>query len=88
VLDRLARAFDGVDSLKLRSVRVGVRPMPVDGLPVIGPVPGVTGAYLAVMHSGVTLAPAVGRRVAAEVVHGEDVEEFAGLRPDRFLDPA
>jgi glycine/D-amino acid oxidase-like deaminating enzyme len=58
--------------------------MPVDGLPVIGPVPGVDGAYLAVMHSGVTLAPAVAHLVASEIVNGVQADELAGLRPHRF----
>ncbi len=55
-LRRLRDTFDGADDVRLDSVRLGARPMPVDGLPVIGPVPGVSGAYIAVMHSGVTLA--------------------------------
>ncbi len=81
---RLASAF-GTDDLRPSSARVGARPMPADGLPVLGPVPGVTGAYLAVMHSGVTLAPAAARLVAAEIVHGVEAAELAGLRPHRFL---
>ncbi len=84
VLERLVAAFDGAQDVRLVSVRVGARPMPADGLPVIGPLPGVTGAYVTVMHSGVTLAPAVARLVAAEVVHGVEAEELAGLRPHRF----
>jgi glycine/D-amino acid oxidase-like deaminating enzyme len=44
-----------------------MRPMPLDGPPIIGPLPGHPGGYLAVMHSGVRLAPEVGRRIAAEL---------------------
>lgn len=84
LLDRLVATFDGARDVRLVSVRVGARPMPADGLPVVGPVPGVTGSYVAVMHSGVTLAPAVARLVAAEVVHGIQAEELTGLRPHRF----
>jgi len=58
--------------------------MPVDGSPVIGPVPGVAGVYLAVMHSGVTLAATVGRLVAGEIVHGVGAAELQQLRPFRF----
>ena len=61
-----------------------MRPMPADGLPVIGELPGVSGAYVAVMHSGVTLAPVAARFVAAEVVAGLDVDELSGVRPTRF----
>jgi glycine/D-amino acid oxidase-like deaminating enzyme len=48
----------------------------------------VPGLYLAVMHSAVTLAPAVGRLVARELV--DDIVEPAltGCRLDRFSCPA
>lgn len=84
MLRRLVGTFD-TDDVRLDGVRLGARPMPVDGLPIVGPVPGAGGAYVAVMHSGITLAPAVGRLVAAEVVNGAEAEELAGLRPARFL---
>lgn len=80
---RLTATFDAQD-VNLVSVRLGARPMPADGLPIIGPVPGVGGAYLAVMHSGVTLAPAAGRLIASEIVNGVPPEQLAGLRPARF----
>lgn len=81
---RLEAPFAGADGVRLDSVRLGARPMPVDGLPVIGPIPGVGGAYVTVMHSGVTLAPAVAPLVAAEIVDGVRATELAGVRPDRF----
>jgi glycine/D-amino acid oxidase-like deaminating enzyme len=67
--------------VRLLSVRVGMRPMPTDGHPVIGPLPTVRGAYVAVMHSGVTLAPVAGRLVAEEVVRGVEAPELRGCRP-------
>jgi glycine/D-amino acid oxidase-like deaminating enzyme len=85
LLDRLTATFDGARDVRLVSVQLGARPMPADGLPFLGPVPGVRGAYVAVMHSAVTLAPAVGRLVAQEVVHGHPADELAGLRPARAL---
>jgi D-amino-acid dehydrogenase len=38
---------------------VGLRPLTADGLPVLGPVPGVGGAFLVTGHgpSGLTLGP-------------------------------
>jgi glycine/D-amino acid oxidase-like deaminating enzyme len=83
MLRRLVATFD-TEHIRLVGVRLGARPMPVDGLPVVGPVPGVGGAYVAVMHSGVTLAPTVGRLVAAEIVDRVEAEPLAGLRPARF----
>jgi glycine/D-amino acid oxidase-like deaminating enzyme len=83
MLRRLVATFDAED-IHLVSVRLGTRPMPTDELPIVGPVPGVGGAYVAVMHSGITLAPTVGRLVASEIVDGVEAEQLAGLRPARF----
>jgi len=82
----LVAAF-GCDRVQLVGVRPGVRPMPADGLPIIGPLPGVGGVHVAVMHSAVTLAPVVGRLVGAEVVDGLDADELRGLRPERLGAP-
>jgi len=84
VLRRLTEAFDVAEDVRLLSVRVGARPMPADGLPIIGPLPTTAGVYIAVMHSGVTLAPAAGRLIAQEVINGVDAVELEGLRPHRF----
>lgn len=58
--------------------------MPADGEPIVGPVAEVPGLYLAVMHSAVTLAAAVGRLAARELIHGTAQPALAGCRPDRF----
>ncbi|MBQ0900954.1 FAD-binding oxidoreductase [Micromonospora sp. U21] len=83
MLHRLIATFDAED-VHLVSVRLGTRPMPTDELPIVGPVPGVDGAYVAVMHSGITLAPTVGRLVASEIVDTVEAEQLAGLRLTRF----
>lgn len=79
--DRIAGMFRGAQDVRVREAQVGMRPMPVDERPVIGPLPGLPGAYVAVMHSGVTLAPVAGRLVAEEVVHGVRTPELRGCRP-------
>jgi glycine/D-amino acid oxidase-like deaminating enzyme len=79
--DRIASMFHGGSDVRLLSARVGMRPMPVDGHPLIGPLPAARGAYLAVMHSGVTLAPGAGRLVAKELVNGTEAPELQGCRP-------
>lgn len=63
---------------------LGYRPMPEDRMPVVGPVPGNSDVYIAVMHSGVTLAPIMGRHITREVLGGESVNELAPYRPERF----
>lgn len=77
-------SFLGAEDVRLVSRRLGVRPMPADGEPIIGPVADVPGLYVAAMHAAVTLAPAVGRLVAQELV-GRDVQcALTGCRLDRF----
>jgi glycine/D-amino acid oxidase-like deaminating enzyme len=76
--------FRGAASVELLSTRVGVRPMPADGEPIVGPVAEVPGLYLAVMHAAVTLAPAVGRLVVRELVGGTVDPALVGCRLDRF----
>lgn len=61
-------------------VRTGLRPMPADGRPLAGAWPGASGLYVAVTHSGVTLARWLGRRLAA-LVAGEDVPELTPYCP-------
>jgi glycine/D-amino acid oxidase-like deaminating enzyme len=48
------------------------RPITRDGLPLIGPVPGVDGAYIATGHSvwGILNAPATGEAVAELIIDG------------------
>jgi glycine/D-amino acid oxidase-like deaminating enzyme len=83
-LGRVRSAFSGTDDLRVCSVRIGWRPMPGDGEPIVGPLPGVPGVYLTVMHSGVTLAPVVGRLAAEEIVHAAEQPQLRGCRPARF----
>ena len=70
--------------LSLSEVNVGVRPVPLDGFPVIGAVPGVMGVFAAIMHSGVTLGPVVGQLLAAEILQGANCAPLKSFRPKRF----
>ncbi len=67
---------------RVEAVRVGMRPMPPDGLPLIGPVPGAANVYAVVSHSGVTLGPLWGRVVAAELTGTPD-PRLEPYRPGR-----
>lgn len=71
------------DDLKLISVEIGHRPMPADGMPLIGKLSALRDVYVAVMHSGLSLAPTVGRLVAMELIDGIEADELHTLRPDR-----
>jgi glycine/D-amino acid oxidase-like deaminating enzyme len=83
-LTAIRSTFRGAANVELLSARVGARPMPADGEPIVGPVAGAPGLYLAVMHAAVTLAPGVGRLVARELVDGTVEPMLAGCRLDRF----
>jgi glycine/D-amino acid oxidase-like deaminating enzyme len=62
------------------------RAMPSDRLPIVGPLPWLEGLYLAVSHSGVTVAPALGRLVADEVATRTPDGLLAPFRPARFAE--
>jgi glycine/D-amino acid oxidase-like deaminating enzyme len=47
--------------------------------------PGIAGYYMAVTHSGVTIAPYLGKAVANEVVRGQLHGDLETFRPDRFF---
>lgn len=70
------------DAVEVEDARAVMRPIPADGLPVVGF--ASDGLYLAVMHAGVTLAAAVGRFAALEILDGASVPALAPCRPGRF----
>ena len=67
----------------IEHVYIGWRPLPLDGHPVIGPSPIRKDIYIAVMHSGVTLAPIAGRLAAQEILSGDPAEILVPYRADR-----
>lgn len=65
---------------------IGWRPLPIDGHPVLGVNPKKPDIYLAIMHSGVSLAPIVGQLVAHELIHGDSVARLDEFRPTRSFE--
>jgi len=63
---------------------VGVRPMPADGLPVVGPLPWAKGLYAMTTHSGITLGPLLGDLLAEEILRGSMPAMLAPYRYERF----
>jgi glycine/D-amino acid oxidase-like deaminating enzyme len=70
--------------LKLDQFRVGYRPLPVDGFPLVGRMNNIEGLYVAVTHSGITLAPAIGAFGAEEILNGQRHELLAPYNLDRI----
>ncbi len=84
LLSRAAYFLPALASAKAFAEPVGFRPMPADGLPVLGFAEKATNLYLALMHSGVTLAPIVGELAVLEILEGVRVETLTPYRVERF----
>jgi len=84
LLARAAVHLPALASATPLPVPVGYRPMPVDGLPVLGYTRAVPNLYVALMHSGITLAPLVGELAAMEILDGARVDILEHYRPERF----
>ncbi|ERK09536.1 hypothetical protein L579_1319 [Pantoea sp. AS-PWVM4] len=74
---------DGAD-LQAQSWKIGYKPIPGDGEPVLGELQKVPGCFVAFTHSGATLALIVGELLAEEIVSGEQHPMLAEFRPERF----
>jgi glycine/D-amino acid oxidase-like deaminating enzyme len=84
ILAKIGAVLPPARGVALERLTLGFRPMPLDELPVVGAVPYVHNLYVVVTHSGVTLAPILGRYVAQEIVSGSRIEALAPFRPERF----
>src|SRR5207245_11667137 len=70
VLAEALRVAPGLADAEVREIRVGLRPLTPDGLPVLGDVPGVAGIFLVTGHgpTGLTLGAYSGKLVAAQML--------------------
>jgi glycine/D-amino acid oxidase-like deaminating enzyme len=84
LLDRAQATVRGLDHATVVDYQVCVRPMPTDGQSIVGRLPGAEHIYVAVTHSGVTLAAHLSRLIAAELAAGTEAAELAPYRPARF----
>jgi glycine/D-amino acid oxidase-like deaminating enzyme len=84
IIDIAAQYVPQIADAKVERVGVGWRPLPRDGLPVIGRPEAAPGIYLAVMHSGITLAPIIGHLGAMEILDGVRVHLLSDFRYERF----
>lgn len=85
LLSRAASYLPGLAEAKAIPVPVGWRPMPLDGYPVLGYAAETPNIYIALTHSGVTLAPAISQLVALEICESVRADAvLAPYRPERF----
>jgi glycine/D-amino acid oxidase-like deaminating enzyme len=86
----LRRAVSILPTLPIDTLRSGararlcVRPVPADGFTIVGPVPGVNGAYAVVTHSGITLGPMLADLLAAQIDTLRAPPLLSPYSPDRF----
>ncbi|SCB38030.1 NAD(P)/FAD-dependent oxidoreductase [Rhizobium lusitanum] len=85
LLQAVRKVLPAVQPDDMESIRTIVRPIPGDNLTCSGWVPGFEGYYVAITHSGVSIAPHLGKAVAQEVVGGRLHDSLTDFRPDRFL---
>lgn len=81
----LQEMLKGGDKLVFDRYQIGHRPMPEDGFPIVGATPDRPGLYLAVTHSGITLAPAIGLFAAAEILGRQRDPLLGPYGPERFF---
>ncbi len=85
LLRRAQQTVRGLIDARVEEYQVCVRPMPADGQSIVGRLPGTPALYVAVTHSGVTLAAYLSNLIAAELTTGTPPADLAAYRPARFL---
>ena len=70
LLHRARRTVRGLDDAQVVEFKVCVRPLPADEQSIVGRLPGAPGIYVAVTHSGVTLAAHLSRLITADLTTG------------------
>ncbi len=85
LLERACKYLPELAGARAVPVPVGWRPMPLDGYPCIGFTSEAPNVYIALTHSGVTLAPVLSQLAALEICDGAAADAVLGsYRPARF----
>jgi D-amino-acid dehydrogenase len=89
VLTEALRVAPGLAAAEIREIRVGLRPATRDGLPILGPVPGIPNLLLATGHGavGLQLGPYSGKVVAGMFAGGAAETDIAPFSLARFKRP-
>jgi glycine/D-amino acid oxidase-like deaminating enzyme len=84
LLREASLVLEGHPQLTAESCGAGRKPIPGDGHPVLGAVPGVPGLHVAFTHSGATIGLIAGELLAEEIVTGSPAPWLDAFRLDRF----
>ncbi|UCF94725.1 MAG: FAD-binding oxidoreductase [Desulfobacterales bacterium] len=83
-LQRAIRILPRLEQVNALRIFAHLRPMPPDRLPIYDRVPEIEGFYIAVGHSGITLAPITGKIFADLIVHGQSDYDLGPYSLKRF----
>jgi D-amino-acid dehydrogenase len=86
VLSEALRVAPGLAQAEIRDIRVGLRPLTSDTMPVLGPVPGIEHILLATGHgpTGLTLGPYSGKMVAEAALGQASTTDISAFHVTRF----
>ena len=84
LLDEASRLVKGSPRLETDNYKIGYKPIPGDGEPVLGELEAVPGCFVAFTHSGATLALVVGELLTDEILSGAKNPMLETFRPERF----
>ena len=85
ILRRIKAMLPKTRNLKLAQTTRQTRPIPADGLPAIGTPANLTGIYIATTHSGITLAPLIGKLATKEILQNDNANLLKPFRLSRFV---
>ncbi|WP_353713632.1 FAD-binding oxidoreductase [Arthrobacter sp. K5] len=84
LLAEASKVLAGNPRLTAQRVGAGLKPIPGDGEPVVGPVPSIPGLHTVFTHSGATLGLILGELLAEEILTGTPSPVLKSFRLDRF----
>jgi glycine/D-amino acid oxidase-like deaminating enzyme len=76
--------FAGTDLLEQCRSVIGMRGMPIDERSIAGPMLSAEGLYILVTHSGISLAPVLGKLIADCIEYDEIPGQLQPFSLDRF----
>lgn len=84
LLEEASKVLAGNPVLTAHRVGAGLKPIPHDGEPVVGPVPSIQGLHILFTHSGATLGLILGELLAEEISTGVSSPVLSSFRLERF----
>lgn len=86
VLSEALRVAPGLAPARIIEIRVGLRPLTADRLPILGPIPGIDNIFLATGHgpTGLQLGPYSGKIIADLIVDNQVKTDISAFSVTRF----